>query len=419
MPGNGNSDIRSNVNRRNVLKGVAVGAIGALGLAGGASGATGRHIVNATDAETVQAAKAAADSVYKTIDLGEYGTLVSGVFPQGARKELAGRRTVKYVHEDAVLTVQGPGGGPPGGGDDDPADETLPWGIDRTKADDVHAEGETGAGAHLAIIDTGIEPDHDALEANIGDGVAFETCRGGGCSEDWDDDHDHGTHVAGTAGALDNGVGVMGVSTGATLHALKVCDGSGFCSTSDVTDAIRYTADKHEDGDWYPAVANISLGSSSETPAYEDAGQYAEDKGVLLVSSAGNDGPCTDCVGYPAAYDQYMAVSATNIDDDLTSFSSTGPEVEITGPGRDVCSSVTGNSYDTFSGTSMSSPHVAGAAAQLLANGYSASDARQQLKDTAEDLGLDDNDQGAGLVDVAEALGHDGVGGTGDGTDCP
>lgn len=404
--------------RRDVLRGVAAGTIGAVGLSSAASAAAGRHIVGADSGAAVAAARAEADSVSREIDLGDYGTLVAGVFGAEAREKLAGRGDVRYVEPDRPLSVHGPGGGPPG--DDDPdEDAVLPWGIDRSKADDVHDEGETGDGAHLAIIDTGIEPDHEALADNVGEGKAFEVCRGGGCSEDWDDDHDHGTHVAGTAGALDNDLGVMGVSTEATLHSLKVCDNSGSCPTSGIADAVRYTADKHDSGDWYPAVANLSLGSATESPSLQDAGAYAQDKGVLLISSAGNAGDDEDSVGYPAAYEEYMAVSATDINDDIASFSSRGDQVEIAAPGVDVCSAVQDNDYDTFSGTSMSAPHVAGAAGHLVAAGDSNDQARSRLKDTAEDIGLADTEQGAGLLDVAAALGYEGEGGTGDGTDCP
>jgi subtilisin len=127
---------------------------------------------------------------------------------------------------------------------------------------------------------------------------------------------------------------------------------------------------------------------------------------VFLVAAAGNDGPCTDCVGYPAKYSTVMAVSSTASDDTMSDFSSTGPEIEIAAPGTDIYSTVVGD-YDTFSGTSMACPHVAGAAGQLMANGYTNSETRSRLKSTAEDIGLASNESGAGLLDVAAALGLD------------
>jgi subtilisin len=101
-----------------------------------------------------------------------------------------------------------------------------------------------------------------------------------------------------------------------------------------------------------------------------------------------------------------MAVASSASDDSLSGFSSTGPEVEIIAPGTGIYSTVPGG-YDTFSGTSMATPHVAGAAGQLMANGYTNSEARSQLKATAEDVGLASNEQGSGLLDTAAALGYD------------
>jgi subtilisin len=136
----------------------------------------------------------------------------------------------------------------------------------------------------------------------------------------------------------------------------------------------------------------------------------------LIVSSAGNSGPCFDCVGYPAAYPEVIAVSSTNDDDALSEFSSTGPQVELAAPGSEVLSTVIGG-YNRYSGTSMSSPHVAGAAGQLIAQGLSKSEARQRLSETAEDIGLDEEESGAGLVDVLAAIDGGGGGGGGGGGD--
>ncbi|MFC7238290.1 S8 family peptidase [Saliphagus sp. GCM10025317] len=304
--------------------------------------------------------------------------------PKRAVSGLQNNPNVRYVEENGEMHALA---------------QSTPWGIDRVDANVAHDNGETGAGADVAILDTGIDSDHPDLQANLGDGRAFVRCRGGQCTEDWDDDNDHGTHCAGTADAVDNNEGVVGVSTEATLHAVKVLDKRGSGSFSDIAAGVEYVADQGWD------VASLSLGASSGSQTLRDAGQYAYNNGVLLVAAAGNSGPCSDCVGYPAAYPEFIAVSATSEDDSLASFSSTGSEVEIAAPGEDVNSTVPGGGYDTFSGTSMACPHVAGAGGQLMANGYTNTEARQQLKDTAEDIGLSDNEQGSGLLDVAAALG--------------
>jgi subtilisin len=307
--------------------------------------------------------------------------------------------TIRYVEENGEMHALA---------------QSTPWGVDRVDAEVAHANGETGSGADVAIIDTGIDSDHPDLQGNLGQGTSFVSCSTKGgcrfgvkpasntCYESWDDDNDHGTHCAGIAAGVDNAQGVVGVSSGATLHAVKVLDKCGSGSFSDIAAGVEWVADQGYD------VGSMSLGGSSGSQTLRDACQYAESRGVFLVAAAGNSGPCSDCVGYPAAYPEVMAVSSTASDDSLSSFSSTGPEVEIAAPGTDVYSSVAENGrYDTFSGTSMACPHVAGAAGQLAADGLSASEISQTLKDSAEDIGLASNEQGAGLLDVASALGLD------------
>ncbi|WP_265112210.1 S8 family peptidase [Halosolutus halophilus] len=377
------SDDSQPVNRRTVLKaaGGALATVGTTGLAAADPGDVVEVNVGFANADGRSAALNAASETVREFAF-------DAVTIRTQKRAVSGLRqnpNVRYVEENGEMHALA---------------QTMPWGIDRTDADVAHDNGETGAGADIAIVDTGIDSDHPDLQANLGKGKAFVECKGNPrmCRKPWDDDNDHGTHCAGTADAVDNNEGVVGVSTEATLHAVKVLDKRGSGSFSDVAAGIEYVADQGWD------VASLSLGASSGSQAVKDAGQYAYDKGVLLVAAAGNDGPCTDCVGYPAAYSEFVAVSATSEDDSLASFSSTGPEVEIAAPGEDVYSTIPGG-YDTFSGTSMACPHVSGAGGQLMANGYTNTEARQQLTDTAEDIGLADNEQGSGLLDVAAALG--------------
>lgn len=172
---------------------------------------------------------------------------------------------------------------------------------------------------------------------------------------------------------------------------MKVLDKQGRGSYSDIAAGIKWTADQGYD------VGNLSLGGD-KSQVVEDAVEYAANKGVTLVGAAGNAGPCTDCVSYPAAEPEVLAVSATTDADELASFSSTGPEIELAAPGKDVLSTVIGD-YSTMSGTSMAAPHVTGAVGLGLS--------RAELKENAEDIGLGSNESGAGLLDVAAALGLD------------
>ncbi|WP_135827038.1 S8 family peptidase [Halorussus ruber] len=384
------------VSRRNVLKGVGASVATAAG-SGLAAAEPGDEVEVNVGFSSTRGRNAAVDKASEVVREFNSLDIVTAKMPAKAAKGLENNPNVRYVEENGEMHALA---------------QTLPWGVDRVDAEVAHANGETGAGADIAIIDTGIDDDHPDLQANLGEGKAFVSCGNGGyfggcsfsgnsnsCNVSWSDDNDHGTHCAGIADGVNNSEGVVGVSTEATLHAVKVLDCAGSGSMSDIAAGIEYVANQGWD------VASMSLGGSSSS-ALKDAVQYASDKGVFLVAAAGNDGSCTDCVGYPAAYSEVMAVSSTDSSDNLSDFSSQGPEVEIAAPGTDIYSTVP-SGYDTFSGTSMACPHVAGAAGQLMANGNTASETRSQLKSTAEDIGLGSNESGSGLLDAAAALGLD------------
>jgi subtilisin len=397
----------TDLSRRDVLGATGAGA-GTVAASGVASADAGDRVeVNvgfAGDAGR-RAAVQASSSVVREFDSID---VVTVEVPRQAADRLAGQSHVRYVERNGEMEALA---------------ETTPWGIDRTDADVAHANGDTGDGADVAIIDTGIDSDHPDAEHLLGKGRAFVDCGTGGvfgcflygnnnaCNEPWDDDNDHGTHCAGIAAAVDDSDGVVGVGPDVTLHAAKVLDCAGSGSYSDIAAGIEWTADQGYD------VASMSLGGSASSTVNE-AVEYAASKGVTLVAAAGNDGPCTDCVSYPAAYPEVIAVSATDCSDDLADFSSQGPEVELAAPGADIYSTVP-SGYDTFSGTSMACPHVSGAAGQLAAEGYSRSEIRSTVKNNAEDVGLGDNEGGTGLLDVASALGHGSSDdGFGDGPNC-
>lgn len=173
-----------------------------------------------------------------------YGTVFSGFAASVPENRLASLRNdplVASVSHDAILSILAPpwcdtnpdhpacsdddDGGDGGGGGD--SSQTVPWGVDRVDAD---LNNNTGAGTHVYIVDTGIDSDHPDLQGNLGNGKAFTECKGSSnvCKEAWDDDHGHGSHVAGTVGAIDNDRDVVGIAPDVTLHAAKVCKKSGF-----------------------------------------------------------------------------------------------------------------------------------------------------------------------------------------------
>ncbi|WP_254765849.1 S8 family peptidase [Salinilacihabitans rarus] len=399
------------ISRRTVLRGVGAGVAGTA-LAGQATASEGdEYVVGVEPDRGASAARSAATSVKRELDFGSIGKAVAGRFSEAAIEALGNDPNVRYVERNGTMRALA---------------QTTPYGIETVGADLAIDAGETGDGADVAIIDTGIDATHEDLADNLGEGWATQEaacqndCSSGlfcdpndisTCYEAWDDDNDHGTHCAGTVAAVDDDTGVVGVAPDATLHAVKVLDCCGSGSYDDIAAGIEWTADQGYD------VGSMSLGGDASS-VVEDACAYARQQGTLLVAAAGNDGPCSDCVGYPAAYPEVVAVSATDENDDLADFSSTGPEVELAAPGVDVLSSIPRSDYDRFSGTSMACPHVSGAAAQLMANGYTDTEARQRLRETADDVGLGENEQGYGRVNVAAALGID-DGGGGDGDSAP
>lgn len=284
--------------------------------------------------------------------------------------------------------------------------QTLPWGVNRIDAEVVHvnASGNKGAGIEIAVIDTGIDYYHLDLVDNYAGGYDFVNL-----DEDPMDDEGHGTHVAGIIAAKDNDFGVVGVAPDAKLYALKVLDDTGSGYMSDVIFAIQWATDPNGNG--YAEdrldIINMSFGADVGNIFLRWACNLAYRDGLLLVAAAGNYG----AVCYPAAYSRVIAVSATDYDyvsnkDILADFSSVGTEVELAAPGIAINSTLPGNNYDAWSGTSMASPHVAGTAALVWAANpsWSNKDVRTRLQNTAEDINLLDAEQGYGLVDAENAV---------------
>ena len=265
------------------------------------------------------------------------------------------------------------------------------WGVERIGAGDVHDSGNKGTGIKVAIIDSGIDYLHEDLKANYIEGWDFVN----NDSDPMDDDG-HGTHVAGTVAAEDDSGGVIGVAPEASLYALKVLNKEGVGYVSDVILAVQWATENEIQ------VINMSLGGRKNI-FLEWACDSAYSNDLLLVAAAGNGG----AVIYPAAYSSVIAVSATDSNDDLAYFSSTGKQVELAAPGVDINSTLLGGGYGEKSGTSMASPHVAGTAALVWkANpSWSNDKVRAKLQETAEDIGLSTREQGYGLVDADEAAG--------------
>lgn len=269
--------------------------------------------------------------------------------------------------------------------------QTLPWGIDRVNAPDVHAAGFQGSGIKVAVLDTGIMTSHEDLHVAGG----YDTTGIGS----YTDNNGHGTHVAGTIAALNNTVGVIGAAPAAQLYAVKVLDSSGSGTYTDIIEGIQWAINNDMD------VINMSLGGSVGSTALEDACDAAYNAGILLVAAAGNSGTSTgttECIGYPAKYSSVMAVGSTDSNDVRSYFSSTGSTLEIMAPGSSIYSTTYNGGYGTMSGTSMASPHVAGVAALVWSAKTSLTNVqlRNALNETANDMWNDPWRYGNGLVDA-------------------
>ncbi len=274
------------------------------------------------------------------------------------------------------------------------------WGVSRIGAGLVHPEGHTGMGVKVAILDTGIDYTHPDLDANYAGGWDFVNN-----DNDPRDDHGHGTHIAGTIAAEDDGYGVVGVAPQVRIYALKVMTATGSGSFSRVISALQWCVQNGIH------VTNNSYGSSYDPGStVRQAFDNAYAAGVVSVAAAGNSGTSDGAgenVCYPAAYPSVIAVAATTSGDSRASFSTTGGQLELAAPGASIYSTMPGGGYGGKSGTSMACPHVVGAAALLVGAGVTGGDdLRLLLSMSAQDFGAAgwDGWYGYGLVDVAAAL---------------
>lgn len=274
-------------------------------------------------------------------------------------------------------------------------EQTVPWGLVRLRADLVHPANK-GAGVKVAILDSGIDLNHEDLvvmgNVSFVDGAATGN-----------DDFGHGTKVAGVVAARDNGIGTLGVAPEVALYAVKVMDEYGRVLWSDAQRGLDWAMQNNMQ------VVNMSFGSINAPPtSFQKAIERAYRKGLVLVAGAGNKGELgiEDSVVYPAKYPEVIAAGATDETNTRVSNSSYGPSLELVAPGVNIYTTTIG-SYGYAGNTSIASPHVAGTAALLIASGITNNEqVRQKMRQTAVDLGVAgrDNEYAYGLVDAYAAV---------------
>lgn len=271
--------------------------------------------------------------------------------------------------------------------------EDVPWGVQRIN---IGGAKETGNGVNVGILDTGVDLRHPDLAKNIkGSYNAISDIASAS------DDNGHGTHVAGTIGALRNGLGVIGVAPRVNLYAVKVLNEKGSGKLSALIDGVSWCVEKGI------KIVNMSLSSSIENQTFRDMIQGARKAGITMVCAAGNRGPGSNSIGYPAKYVECIAVAAIDDEDKIANFSSRGREIAIVAPGVDILSTWPGRKYRKSTGTSMAAPHVTGAVALLLEAdpSLSPSDIKSILQASADPLdGVNADQQGAGVLNVSRAL---------------
>lgn len=300
------------------------------------------------------------------------------------------------------------------------------WSLDKINAEEAWDITKGSPEVTISVVDNGVRRDHEDLDGNIWENPDPNTVTGGGVyindyngydvadnNNDPDPPEDleegsafnHGTHVAGIASAVtNNGKGIASIGYQASIIAVKATpDDSDGRAITHAYEGIDYSRAAEAD------IINMSFGGDSPSITGEQVIREAHQEDIVLVAAAGNQD--TSAKSYPAGFDEVISVGATNSSDEKAFFSNYGEHVDLMAPGRDIYSTLaeTENSYGPQSGTSMSSPIVAGLASLVLAEnpGISNEGVRDYLKNGADDLDPPKDNEGkmgAGRINALQTL---------------
>lgn len=332
----------------------------------------GEYIVKFSDASAAKDSKSVA---------AEYGAEVQKNFnsingasikaSEAEAKELASDSKVDYIQANLEHQISGTQDDPPS------------WGLDRVDQDTPEGDGaytypdSAGEGVTTYVIDTGVDYEHPDFGDRASSGI--DTVDG---DDDAMDGHGHGTHVGGTM------VGESyGLAKSASVVGVRVLDDQGSGTTEGVVEGVDWVAENAEEN----SVANMSLGGPKDQ-ALDDAVTAAIDAGVSFAVAAGNESSDA-CEVSPGGAPDAITVAASGETDNHAEFSNFGECVDIYAPGEDIVSAVPGGGEEAMSGTSMASPHAAGAAALYL--GENAGAAPADVSDALVEGGQADAIEGA------------------------
>jgi subtilisin family serine protease len=288
-----------------------------------------------------------------------------------------------------------------------PDDPNYPteWHLPRISTPSAWSRTTGSSNVVIAILDTGVDPNHSDLGAKLVGGWNFYNN-----NSDTSDVSGHGTAVAGTAAAsTNNSLGVASVAWGCRIMPIRISDPNGMGSSTAMANGLTWAADRGA------RVANISYAATTSSTV-SSAARYFKRKGGVVIVSAGNSGTFSTSADNP----DIITISGTTSTDDLASWSNRGNYIDLAAPGVSILTTNRGGGFGSWSGTSFSAPLVAGAAALLLSANASLSpsqleDALEQSADDLGDPGWDTN-FGSGRLNVAEAINRVGGGGSPDTT---